>query len=91
MLCFPCGAAGKESTCNEIWVRSQGWEDPLEMGMVTYSSILAWRIPWVFKGFHDSSVGKDSAYNAGDPSSTPGSGSSAREGIGPGLPLWLSW
>jgi len=30
----------------EIWVRSLGWEDPLEKGKVTYSSILAWRIPW---------------------------------------------
>ena len=29
-----------------IWVRSLGWEDPLEKGMATYSSILAWRIPW---------------------------------------------
>ena len=27
-------------------VRSQGWEDPLEEGMATHSSILAWRIPW---------------------------------------------
>ena len=24
-----------------------GWEDPLEKGMVTHSSILAWRIPWI--------------------------------------------
>ena len=30
----------------ETWVRSLGWEDPLEKGKVTYSSILAWRIPW---------------------------------------------
>ena len=29
----------------ETWVRSLGWEDPLEEGMVTHSSILAWRIP----------------------------------------------
>ena len=29
----------------ETWVRSLGWEDPLEKGMTTYSSILAWRIP----------------------------------------------
>ena len=28
----------------ETWVRSLGWEDPLEQGMVTHSSILAWRI-----------------------------------------------
>ena len=30
----------------ETWVRSLGGEDPLEKGMATYSSILAWRIPW---------------------------------------------
>ena len=30
----------------EIWVRFLGWEDPLEKGMATHSSILAWRIPW---------------------------------------------
>ena len=29
----------------EIQVHSLGWEDPLEKGMATYSSILAWRIP----------------------------------------------
>ena len=29
-----------------MWVRSQGWEDPLEEGMASHSSILAWRIPW---------------------------------------------
>ena len=38
-----CGSAGKESTCN---VRDLGWEDPLEKGKATHSSILAWRIPW---------------------------------------------
>ena len=31
----------------ETWVRSLGWEDPLEKGMATHSSILAWRIPWI--------------------------------------------
>ena len=30
----------------EAWVRHLGWEDPLEKEMATYSSILAWRIPW---------------------------------------------
>ena len=30
----------------ETWVRSLGWEDPLKKGMVTHSSILAWKIPW---------------------------------------------
>ena len=30
----------------ETWVRFLGWEDPLEEGMATHSSILAWRSPW---------------------------------------------
>ena len=30
----------------ETWVRSLGGEDPLEEGMATHSSLLAWRIPW---------------------------------------------
>ena len=30
----------------ETWVRSLGWEDSLEKGVATHSSILAWRIPW---------------------------------------------
>ena len=30
----------------EIWVRSLGWEDPLEKEMATPSNILAWRILW---------------------------------------------
>ena len=30
----------------EIWVQSLGQEDPLEKGMATHSSILAWKIPW---------------------------------------------
>ena len=33
-------------TMQEIWVQSLGWEDSVEMGMATHSSILAWRIPW---------------------------------------------
>ena len=31
----------------ETWVRSLGWEDPLEKEMATHSSILAWRSPWM--------------------------------------------
>ena len=34
---FPGGSDGEESL---------GWNDPLEEGMATHSSILAWRIPW---------------------------------------------
>ena len=30
----------------ETWIRSLAWEDPLEEGMATHFSILAWRIPW---------------------------------------------
>ena len=31
----------------ETWVRSLGWEDPLEEGIAAHSSMLAWRIPWI--------------------------------------------
>ena len=34
------------SAMQETWVQSLGQEDPLEKGMATHSSILAWRIPW---------------------------------------------
>ena len=31
----------------EMWVQTLGQEDPLEKGMATHSSILAWKIPWM--------------------------------------------
>ena len=34
------------SAVQETQVQSLGWEDPLEKGLVTHSSILAWKIPW---------------------------------------------
>ena len=34
------------SSMQETWVRSLDWDNPLENGMATHSSILAWRIPW---------------------------------------------
>ena len=34
------------STMRETWVRSLGWEDPLEKEMATHSSTIAWKIPW---------------------------------------------
>ena len=50
MLGFPGGASGPGTPANaedkEIRVRSPGREDPLEKGMTTHSSILAWRISW---------------------------------------------
>ena len=33
----------------ETWVPSLGWEEPLEKGTATDTSILAWRIPWTIK------------------------------------------
>ena len=41
--CFPGGSTDKESACN---AGDLGWEKPLEKGIATHSSILAWRIPW---------------------------------------------
>ena len=38
----------------ETWVRSLGWEDPLEKEKATHSSILAWRIPWTVWGHKES-------------------------------------
>ena len=46
-LGFPGGSDGKESAHNaEDQVQSLGWEDPLEKGIITHSSILSWTIPW---------------------------------------------
>ena len=33
-------------TMRETWIRSLGWEDPLEKEVATHFSILAWRTPW---------------------------------------------
>ena len=47
---FHGGSAVKHSPAlqepQKTWVQSLSWEDPLEKGMATHSSILAWRIPW---------------------------------------------
>ena len=43
---FPGGSDSKESACN---IGDLGWENPLEKGLATHSSILAWRIPWTEK------------------------------------------
>ena len=40
----------KELSFRGTWFRSLGWEDPLEEGMTTHSSIPAWRIPWTEPG-----------------------------------------
>ena len=41
----------------ETRVQSLGWEDPLENGMATYSSILAWRISWTVQSMGSQRVG----------------------------------
>ena len=50
---FPGGSVVKNPPAmqkmQETWVRSLGGEDPLEEGMATHSSILAWRILWTEK------------------------------------------
>jgi len=43
----------------ETWVQSLGWEDPLEKGKATHSSILAWRIPWTVWSMELQRVGHD--------------------------------
>ena len=43
---FPGGSDSKDPPAmRETWVQSLGWDDPLEKGVATHSSILAWRIP----------------------------------------------
>ena len=44
----------------ETWVHSLGWEDPLEEGMATYSSILAWRLSWTVEPDGLQSMGSQS-------------------------------
>ena len=44
----------------ETWVQSLGWEDPLEEGMATHSSILAWKIPWTEEPGGLQSIGSQS-------------------------------
>ena len=63
----------------ETWVRSLGWEDPLEEGKATHSSIL---------GLPGGSAGKESACNVGDVGSIPGLGRSAGGGEGPTPGFW---
>ena len=58
---FPCGSAGIKNlpAMRETWVRSLGWEDPLEEETATHSSILAWRIPWTIQSMGSQRVGHD--------------------------------
>ena len=60
---FPWLLRDKESICQyrEMWVQSLGWEDSLEKGMATHSSILAWEIPWAEEVHGSQRVGHDLA------------------------------
>ena len=54
----PGGSAVKNlPAMQETWVLSLGWEDPLEEGMTTHSSILAWKIPWTKESGRLQSIG----------------------------------
>ena len=44
-----------------MWVLSLGWEDPLEEGMATHSSVLAWRVPWTEEPHRLKSMGSQRA------------------------------
>ena len=46
IFCLVAQMVKNLSAMQETQVQSLGWEDPLEKGMATHSSILAWRIPW---------------------------------------------
>ena len=67
----------------ETWVQSLDWEDPLEEGTATHSSIF-----WSFPG---SSVGKESACSVGDLGSIPGSRRSSGEGSSKPLQYSCPW
>ena len=57
-LGFPGGSAVKNlPAMQETWVGFLGWKDPLEEGMATHSSILAWRIPWTEESHGPQSMG----------------------------------
>ena len=55
---FPHSSVGKElPAVQETPVGFLGWEDPLEKGKATHSSVLAWRIPWTVYAMGSQRVG----------------------------------
>ena len=72
----------------ETWVRSLGWEDPLEKEMETHSNILAWKTPWTIACQAPPSMGfSRQEYWSGVPLPSPGD--LPYPGIKPGSPaLW---
>ena len=62
MLGLPYSSDSKESACNAGDLASiPGLEDPLEKGMATYSSILAWRTPWAEEKYEQASHSPEAA------------------------------
>ena len=65
LMGFPGGSVVKETAYNagdaRGMVQSLGWEDPLEQGMATHTSILAWRIPWTEEPGRRQSMGSHRA------------------------------
>ena len=60
LLGFPVAQLVKNPPAvRETWVRPLGWEDLLEKGTVTHSSILAWRVPWTVCSMGSQRVGHD--------------------------------
>ena len=76
----------------ETWVRSLGCEDPLEKGMATHSSILAWRIPWTVQSIRWHRVRQDRAafilLHFQSPREQSGSGLWGR-GLESGVRVWV--
>ena len=70
---FPGSSAVKKSPANvEMQVRSLGREEPLEEGMTTHSSILAWRTPWTEEPGRLQSMGsKRAGHDRSDLAHTP--------------------
>ena len=69
-----------QPTMQKTWVQYQGWKDPLEKGMATHSSILAWRITWTEEpGRLQSMVSQKVGHN------------SDTHSLVSGLPITYSW
>ena len=70
---FPGGSDGKESTCNAGDPGSiLGSGRPLEKGMATHSSIIAWRIPWTEEPGGQQSIGSQRVEHDSDYTATAG-------------------
>ena len=89
MLNFPCGSASKESACRrpgfDPWIGTIPWRREKLPTPVFWPG----EFHGLYEGFLDSSVGKGSTCDAGDPGLIPGSGRSVREGID--YPPQYSW